>query len=198
MKRYECKQCKPAIPCVIEWGDAPAPARCPCCGSKKILIEKIEHGNRIFWGVGCDCGACSSGETEEEAIRKWNRRFPCERKVDKLYRRISKLESMRQKTYNVLRVRIAELEEAVKENERLSARIAELEEALLQAKVAMDYLGDILNNNDVVDAEQNDSAALNPLFAAVDNTINGIPNGRERRKEIEAATSERTKQPLDE
>lgn len=80
----------------------------------------------------------------------------------------------------------------------LNARIVELEEALLQAKVAMDYLGDILNNNDVVDAEQNDSAALNPLFVAVDNAINGISNGRERRNEIEAATSERTKQPLDE
>ncbi len=34
MRKFECKQCEPAIPCVIEWGGSTAPMRCPFDGIK--------------------------------------------------------------------------------------------------------------------------------------------------------------------
>ena len=162
---------------VTETTAEPASAICPICRFRYVTDLILENTGR-YSESGFD--EVSMRNSDQALIQAVNRR-PIESSL------IEKLNEQRRYTG-----------EAVKENERLSARIAELEEALLQAKVAMDYLGDILNNNDVVDAEQNDSAALNPLFVAVDNAINGISNGRERRNEIEAAASERTKQPLDE
>lgn len=69
MRKFECKQCEPTIPCVIEWGDVPAPVRCPCNGAKvawrevkvesklpKLTVEALaERG--IAWPEWCKVGA---------------------------------------------------------------------------------------------------------------------------------------------
>ena len=46
MKKYICKQCKPEIPCVIEWGDSPPPARCPCSGDMVEWVE-VNHPPKL-------------------------------------------------------------------------------------------------------------------------------------------------------
>ena len=72
------------------------------------------------------------------------------------------------------------------EEDALLARIGELEEALIKAKVAMDWLGDRMNDMDVV--EEQDNAITDPLFADVDKVLKGIdPDGSRVKQEEQIA-----------
>ena len=60
----------------------------------------------------------------------------------------------------------------------LEVERAKLREALISAKVVMDYLGESMNNMDIV--TEQDEAAVNPLFETVRDILNTIPDYKEK------------------
>jgi Lar family restriction alleviation protein len=58
---------------------------CPFCGERKIELVEPDY---FFGSWFCECTACrqaiAAGETQEKAIKKWNRRAPGWFSVDKV------------------------------------------------------------------------------------------------------------------
>lgn len=58
---------------------------CPFCGERKIELVEPDY---FFGSWFCECSACrqaiAAGETQEKAMKKWNRRAPGWFSVDKV------------------------------------------------------------------------------------------------------------------
>lgn len=67
-----------------------------------------------------------------------------------------------------------EIDDRQKRIEELEDERDKLRAALINGKIAMDYLGESMNNLDIV--TEQDEAAVNPLFEAVRDMLNTIPD----------------------
>lgn len=148
---------------------------CPFCG-KSNRMKYSDLGN--WYELWCGCEAMPMIETridsdsriaEEQAAKLWNRR-PIE---DELAARIAELESQ----VDDLQGELAQ-SSAVSRIVELEADRDRLREALISAKVVMDYFGESMNNMDIVTDQ--DEAAVNPLFEAVDEALDTIPDYKEK------------------
>lgn len=154
---------------------------CPICGGEIHLEDFDQMPCPVCEKCGCVFSFYKEDYSREEVAELFNSR-PLE---DSLRARIGELEKetapFRDPYFKDLSMSaIAELaKKSIKlteQHNKDTARIAELEEALIKAKVAMDWLGDRMNDMDVV--EEQDTAITTPLFEDVDKVLKVIdPDG---------------------
>lgn len=139
---------------------------CPFCGDepKKSISE-----DGYYWIICHKCGCYVVTRSPESAEKKWNRRLI----EDAQAARIAELESQ----VDDLQGELAQ-SSAVSRIVELEADRDRLREALISAKVVMDYFGESMNNMDIVTDQ--DEAAVNPLFEAVDEALDTIPDYKEK------------------